>query len=262
MGLSQRLESMDSGPWTCTLNYSIFLCFQSVLGLEFLVMLSPCSDQKGRKWGGHSELSSHTIFLCISFFHLRLLLICPWCWSHVFLGWRWRNLKGRLPLLGQAVPGGGKLMSCQQDWHGQPAGSPPPPAHRPRGPTGRVPAKPCPFLIAHPTTSIYTFDSECEEQSHAWAFSSAASVSEIIVRNSWMLVADCTVIPEDWIQSCGSWQSNGRNLANGVTDWLHRSAHCSSPRLRRDWRQEDRWNSWGSFFFKMWKDKLDLLYRT
>lgn len=121
--------------------------------------------------------------------------------------------------------------------------------------TGRVPAKPWPFLIAHLTTSIYTFNPECEEQSHAWAFLSAEFVSEMIVRNSWMLVAYCTVIPEDWIQCCGSWQSNAPNLASGVTDWLHQSAWCSSPRLHRDWRQEDRWNWWGSFTFKMWEKK-------
>lgn len=57
--------------------------------------------------------------------------------------------------------------------------------------TGRVPAKPWPFLIAHLTTSIYTFNLECEEQSHAWAFLSADLFQKWLsgTHGCWLLIA-------------------------------------------------------------------------
>ena len=59
-------------------------------------------------------------------------------------------------------------------------------------------------LDCSPSHSIYSFDPEHAGQSHVKAFSSAESISEMIVGNSGMQAAYCTVIPADWIQCCAS----------------------------------------------------------
>lgn len=152
-----------------------------------------------------------------------------------------------------------ELTSCQQDWHREPGA----PLFPQRTHAGRVPAKPWLLLIAHLTTSVHSFDLRCEEQSHAWAFSSADLFQKPLSG-----MHGCQLLIALWSQKIGfSAVEAGRVMGltlpgwvggdwGVVTDWLHQLARCSSPRLHRWWREQDQLNWWGKFQFNMWEKKV------
>ena len=159
--------------------------------------------------------------------------------------------EGEASAAGTASPGGDKLTSWQQDWPREP--EVPPPS---RAPLGRAPTQCWPLLIAHPYLPICSFNPEREDQSSVWTFSSAGFISEMIVGSSWTLVAYCTVIPEDWIQCCGCCQSNGPDLASGVTDWLHQLDGAHLPGCTEIGGGRINWIGGVTVAFKMWKNHM------
>lgn len=134
--------------------------------------------------------------LCLSFLGLRLSfvcdvgLLCPWGEGG---GTR---AEGTEPL----VEGADGLQAGRAQGSGRP--TLPRASSREESPLG--PGHP----HCSPGHSIYRLDSEGEGQSHVKAFSSAESISEMIVGHSGMRAAYCTVIPADWMQCCGSWWSD------------------------------------------------------
>lgn len=152
-------------PWTLhhesALSTTIFSYIFSLYGIwsSWWCRVHIVTRREGSEVATVSHLPLFFPFLCIVI--LSKPIVCPWCWISYVPGMKMEEPEGKASRAWTSSPW------WWASW--QAASRTGTDSQKPLFPqwthTGRVPAKPWSFLIAHLTTSVYTFNPECEEQS-------------------------------------------------------------------------------------------------